>query len=664
MQEGCRLSLCMIVRDEADLLEQCLKSVAPVVGEVVIIDTGSTDDTVETARRLGARVESAPWQQDFSKARNAGLDLARGDWIMVLDADEELELPEDGAERLRALLDSGDCEAYTFQIVSPLGDGQTMKHEFVRLWRNRQGYRFEGAVHEQILPSILRVNPLARVEPSGLRILHHGYAQEVRDQRVKAHRNLELLNAAARENPNDLFARYNLGVSHLQLGQHLEACAVLGEVHERVRGTEPWAPSLIRNYALALEGKGDIDGALAVLEEGADLWSDYTELHYLQGFLFLRKHLYGQALAAWRRCLLHGEPPPRYMSTEGAGSYLAHEQIGLLHLRLREYPEAIAAFTAALQAKGDYSRPLYHLAQALKHLGHSPDQISQYLETHFHFATARSGLLLADVLAEAGAVEQALRQLERVLTQTEVTDEIRHFKGRLVLRLARHQEALTELEQVPPTSPLFLSSQRQICLCRWLQEPPAPADKALQRLEQGQDKEARVLAAYQGRLLGGGQGSAGREDVSPGLMVTSCLNLVEDFLKHGAPQRADIAAGMIGGLSGERASLRLGKLYYRWGEAGRAAHWLLNGLKEGNYDAESLRILADVTIERELFEEAEQLAGEAVALDPGDLQNHLDLARVYLKQAKRMLDRGQTFVPGATLLKEELRRVEACFKWL
>ncbi len=453
MQDGCRLSLCLIVRDEADTLEQCLKSAAPVVDEVVVIDTGSTDNTAEIAQRFGARIENVAWQQDFSKARNAGLDLASRDWILVLDADEELELPEEGPSRFRDLLASASCEAYTFQITSLLDDGQQMKHEAVRLWRNRSAHRFEGAVHEQILPSILRADPQARVESSGLRILHHGYAQRVRDQGVKARRNLVLLNAAAQESPDDLFARYNLGVSHLQLSQHQEACAVLAEVHNAMKGTEPWTPSLIRNYALALEGKGDFDQALAVLEEGIDLWSDYTELYYLQGFLFLRKHLYGQALAAWRHCTLQGEPPSRYMSTEGVGSYLAYEQIGLLHMRLKEYPEAITAFAAALQAKGDYSRPLYHLARALGKLGHSPDQVSQYLETHFHFATIQSGLLLADVLAEAGAVEQALRQLERVLARTAATDETRYFKGRLLLQLARHQEALTEFEQVPPTRP-------------------------------------------------------------------------------------------------------------------------------------------------------------------------------------------------------------------
>ena len=77
-----RISLCMIVRDEAENLERCLRSVAGVVDELCVLDTGSTDGTIELARRLGARVSSAPWTQDFSAARNASVALASGDWIL------------------------------------------------------------------------------------------------------------------------------------------------------------------------------------------------------------------------------------------------------------------------------------------------------------------------------------------------------------------------------------------------------------------------------------------------------------------------------------------------------------------------------------------------------------------------------------------------------
>lgn len=87
------LSLSMIVRDEADRIEACLASVRGLANEMVVVDTGSTDDTVQRAEAAGARVEHMPWPGDFAPARNAALEHVRGDWVLVLDADEQL-VPE------------------------------------------------------------------------------------------------------------------------------------------------------------------------------------------------------------------------------------------------------------------------------------------------------------------------------------------------------------------------------------------------------------------------------------------------------------------------------------------------------------------------------------------------------------------------------------------
>src|SRR3984957_12225351 len=80
----------MIVRNEEHHLPDCLESIRHIVDEIVLVDTGSTDDTVAIARSFGARVEIHPWQQDFATPRNVGLDLARGRWILYIDADERL----------------------------------------------------------------------------------------------------------------------------------------------------------------------------------------------------------------------------------------------------------------------------------------------------------------------------------------------------------------------------------------------------------------------------------------------------------------------------------------------------------------------------------------------------------------------------------------------
>lgn len=102
------ISLCMIVKDEADQIEACLGSVHSVVDEIIVVDTGSTDGTQELCRKYGAKVIEAPWENSFSKARNIGLKEARGEWVLWLDADERLEEADQEALRQAAIASKSD----------------------------------------------------------------------------------------------------------------------------------------------------------------------------------------------------------------------------------------------------------------------------------------------------------------------------------------------------------------------------------------------------------------------------------------------------------------------------------------------------------------------------------------------------------------------------
>lgn len=154
-----RISLCMIVRNEADTIERCLRSAAPAVDELIVVDTGSTDDTVRIARRYGAVVFSAEWEDDFAAARNVGLERATGDWILVLDADEELA--EDAPERLRACVRDRSCSGYYVTIYNYFHSfsEDAAVHSSIRLFRNDPRHRFEGAIHDKSLRAFCAATP-------------------------------------------------------------------------------------------------------------------------------------------------------------------------------------------------------------------------------------------------------------------------------------------------------------------------------------------------------------------------------------------------------------------------------------------------------------------------------------------------------------------------
>ncbi len=227
-----RISLCMIVRNEEETLDRCLSSVRGAVDEIVVVDTGSTDSTVEVARNHAASVVIHKWNDDFSEARNLSLSSATGDWILVLDADEELT-PESCA-RLREAVASTSADGLEVTVRSEMPPQDIMRYEdtkIVRLFRNRKEYRYIMPIHEQIRSSI--ENNGGNIIPSDLMISHHGYANATVQGGVnRGERNLKVLNAALSASPDNAYLHYQIGVTLMSIGKKADAYLHLRRVPE------------------------------------------------------------------------------------------------------------------------------------------------------------------------------------------------------------------------------------------------------------------------------------------------------------------------------------------------------------------------------------------------------------------------------------------------
>lgn len=183
------LSLSMIVKNEEKHLLRCLTSVKSVVDEIVIVDTGSNDKTLEIAKSFNAKIFNFDWINDFSAARNFALNKCSGDWILYLDADEELNPKSlDDLNNYKTHLPAG-----VYCTVKSLGSSSTngSMMKYPRLFANVSGLEFTGKVHEQIIDS-LRKNKIPLVE-SEIEIIHHGYAIDEEELQKKKERNLSLL---------------------------------------------------------------------------------------------------------------------------------------------------------------------------------------------------------------------------------------------------------------------------------------------------------------------------------------------------------------------------------------------------------------------------------------------------------------------------------------
>ncbi len=207
------IALCMIVKNEERYLEECLLSVQNVVSEIVVVDTGSTDNTKKIAAKFGAKIFDFQWQKDFSAARNFALSKAESKWILYLDADERLD--KKSVNLVKQLAAQNKKAGYFCNVISPsetAGAPSVMK--FLRFFRNHPSARFTGKVHEQIEPALRSLG--YELLDSEIVIKHEGYNVDKTILRQKAKRNLELLIADFSENPSSYNA-FQIGQTYLML---------------------------------------------------------------------------------------------------------------------------------------------------------------------------------------------------------------------------------------------------------------------------------------------------------------------------------------------------------------------------------------------------------------------------------------------------------------
>ncbi|MCX5846820.1 MAG: glycosyltransferase [Deltaproteobacteria bacterium] len=210
------ISCCMIVRDEEEFLEECLKSIKNHVDELIIVDTGSTDNTVDIARKFTDRIYFHPWEGSFSKARNQALQYATGDWIFQIDGDEELV--EGSGERLRqAVRETGEADAIFVNIISIYSGGRkTARHNFERLFRNNGVIHYESIVHNRVVGQTC-------TKPSKIELMHYGYNVEEKKANAKFIRTADLLKEQIAKNPDDPMPHQYLGTSYLARGMFRES---------------------------------------------------------------------------------------------------------------------------------------------------------------------------------------------------------------------------------------------------------------------------------------------------------------------------------------------------------------------------------------------------------------------------------------------------------
>jgi tetratricopeptide (TPR) repeat protein len=279
-----RVSLCLIAKNEAHRLPACLGSVADLVHESLVVDTGSTDATKQVAMSHGAKVFDFPWRDDFAAARNESIRHATGEWIFWLDCDHWID--EENRQRLARLFADLPDEnvGYLMKWRSPSDEAgsQATLHDATQLFRNDPRIRWQYRIHEQIRPAIQRAGGETRW--TDVVINHSGY-QNQEEKFKKLERNLRLLLLEDAEHPNDSVMLFHLGWTYYLMGRPAEA---FGPLERSLALAQRGETTVRKTYALLVRCKrqlGQQMDAITICLNGRTHFPNDPELLFHEGQL-------------------------------------------------------------------------------------------------------------------------------------------------------------------------------------------------------------------------------------------------------------------------------------------------------------------------------------------------------------------------------------------
>ncbi len=371
---GVALSACLIVRDEESHLERCLRSLAGHVDEIVVIDTGSTDRTVEIAEEFGAKIGHFAWCDDFSAARNESLALATGNWALWIDADEEVEATSWGA--IREGLMRPQFGGYFVEIVNFMSEeheGAKYVHSPVRLFQRLPGILFEGRIHEQVVPSLDRLG-LPSASLKDVRLYHYGYRPSEMATKGKTERTIRLLEKEVRETPTDSFHWFNLANAYSVARRPSDAIRAARVSLQHLDPKNAFGSLAHQILSSALTSTGKPEQALEACQQ-AEKSGHFTKLTaFERAHALYRLRRYAEALQAVEHCLSLAWPDGM-TGDYGIQTHKTHALKGQILIELDRLEESLELFGHALSVDPGFAPAWYGKGVAQARAGNHADAI-------------------------------------------------------------------------------------------------------------------------------------------------------------------------------------------------------------------------------------------------------------------------------------------------
>ncbi|MBF2065637.1 MAG: tetratricopeptide repeat protein [Calothrix sp. C42_A2020_038] len=370
-----KLSLCIIVKNEEAALPKCIRSAKSIVDEIIVVDTGSTDKTIEIAKGLGAKVYQDEWKNDFSAARNEALKYVTGDWVLVLDADETL------TSKIKSHIKQA-IEMQEYLMINLLryevGANQSPHSMVSRLFRNHPDIKFSRPYHAIVDDSVLEI---LKKEPdwqighlSEVAILHQGYHKAVIEEQNKAIRAKAAMEAFIINHPNDPYVCSKLGGLYIETGKLKEGIELLqrgiaskqanidlmyelhyhlgigytraGDIRKAVSHYQAAIKQVVvpilklgayNNLGNLLKSLGDLQSAKSAYEMTIRIDPSFAVGHYNLGMTLKAMGKFTEAISSYQRAV---QLNPKYAE--------AYQNLGVTWLKVGNQKASLAAFNKAI----------------------------------------------------------------------------------------------------------------------------------------------------------------------------------------------------------------------------------------------------------------------------------------------------------------------------
>lgn len=413
------LSLCIITKDEENRLPSCLQHIKEIADEIIIVDTGSTDNTLQIAKQFGAKTYRKKWTNDFGAARNYALDKAKGKWVLFLDADETILQEE--IKQIPPLLDNPMTEGYLFYIDTYLENHEVASHtQALRLFRNRKEYRYQYRVYERIPDEVMTIT-----KETGITIYHqpnpdrHRYMQQLK---------MDLLKEEIITQPTDSYLRYVYGIELLNKNDYEQSIVHFQEALKYIDNYHIFSPHLYKLLAYSLESIEKYKEVIDTTNEGLIYYPFYTDLVYLRGKAYKELEQYQQALNDFERCMQLGDAAANMVPEVGIGSYKALYLSGQIHEELLNFDTAISFYKQAYKIEKSFTEPLYQVGTILKENPEIGSIDTIFLDL-IDSTNPDDLMTLIDILCLEREYEAALKYIEEVTKMIGIREDVAFVKG-------------------------------------------------------------------------------------------------------------------------------------------------------------------------------------------------------------------------------------------